>query len=174
MVLSISAWLKIVTGRNRSKRRGSALHICAGSEKELEAVFRLNQQCFPEAWSQEGLRQALNSGYDLWLCLEEGRLQGYILSQDIIDEVHILQLAVAAEARRQGIGTILVLHLLKQKRDMAFMLLEVRASNVAAIRLYEKTGFVIAGVRKGYYQPRGEIGREDAVQMRFDLDKRLT
>jgi ribosomal-protein-alanine acetyltransferase len=91
---------------------------------------------------------------------------GYILFWHVADEIHLLNVAVAPEARRGGVGRALVEDLLSYARahEAATVLLEVRASNDAAIRLYEQLGFKRFNVRVRYY-----ADDEDGVEMRVDL-----
>lgn len=83
------------------------------------------------------------------------------------DEVHLLNLATHPDWRRQGIGTLLVQHLVDVARAHAcrYVTLEVRASNHAAQALYSAHGFTTVGVRPAYYQDN----REDALVMTLDL-----
>jgi len=136
-----------------------------GGADDLTVVHELNRLGLAESWSIEGLRQALKDGYDLLLCLDGDTLAGYLLSHDVIDEVHIMQVVVAPPFRRRGIAEALSRKLIASKAGMV-MLLEVRSSNHAAQALYEKLGFVRTGLRKRYYVPDREGGeREDAVLM---------
>lgn len=138
-----------------------------GDATDLAAVYQLNRETFPESWSLEGLKGALKGGYELLLCMNGTNLTGYLLSHDVLDEVHIMQVAVAPSYRRRGIAEQLSRNLLAAKQGVA-LLLEVRASNLAAQSLYEKLGFVHSGVRKAYYVAKdaGEA-REDAVLMNY-------
>lgn len=97
---------------------------------------------------------------------ERGVVLGYALSWHVADEVHLLNVAVAPAARRKGIGRALMDDLLAHARATAAakVLLEVRAANVAAIRLYESLGFAHLGVRRRYY-----ADGEDAVEMMLEL-----
>ncbi len=98
---------------------------------------------------------------------DERGLVGYILFWHVTDEIHLLNVAVAPEARRHGVGRALVLDLFGYARahHAAKVLLEVRASNEPAIRLYESLRFVRFNVRKAYYSDG-----EDGVEMMFELD----
>ncbi|HKI62854.1 MAG TPA: ribosomal protein S18-alanine N-acetyltransferase [Mariprofundaceae bacterium] len=136
---------------------------------DLNAVFQLNHKSFDEAWSIGSLHAALDSGFDLLVCEDEGILAGYILSQDILDEVHIMQVAVDPALRRQGVAATLTAHLLRGKAAMSVVLLEVRASNQAARKLYAKFGFRENGVRKKYYAPDAAGCQEDAILMDLPL-----
>jgi len=147
----------------------SDLKVRAGDLSDLKGVFQLNNQAFDEAWSLGSLHAALESGFDVYMCEDNGLLAGYILSQDILDEVHIMQVAVDMPYRRRGVASQLTEHLLRCKAAMSVMLLEVRASNIAARRLYARFGFAEDGVRKKYYAPDASGFCEDAILMKLPL-----
>lgn len=156
-------------GRCRSSRRKAperlSLVYREGGAADLPAVFELNRQALPEAWSFEGLQHSLRDGYDLDLCMDGDELAGYMLSHVVLDEVHIMQIAVASGYRRRGIAETLSRNLISGRAGK-LLLLEVRASNLAAQSLYEKLGFVRTGIRRKYYVSRaGDGEREDAVLM---------
>lgn len=130
-------------------------------------VYRLNRDSFSEGWSFEGLQGALEDGYELLVCMDGEQLAGYLLTHNVLDEVHIMQVAVAPAYQRQGIAEQLSRNLLAAKPGH-LLLLEVRASNHAAQSLYTKLGFIRSGLRKVYYVPQHEGGaREDAVLMHY-------
>jgi ribosomal-protein-alanine N-acetyltransferase len=92
---------------------------------------------------------------------------GYAVFSILFDEAELLRIGVLPQFQGAGIGhrllqsSINVLHELGTKR----LLLEVRQSNIAAIRLYKSLGFSEDGVRKGYYPLLQGSGREDAILM---------
>lgn len=92
------------------------------------------------------------------------RVVGYILFWHVADELHLLNVAVAPQERRRGIGRVLVEDLLAfgRRHRAAKILLEVRRSNAAAIGLYEGLGFEVFSERAGYY-----ADGEDALEMWF-------
>ncbi len=140
---------------------------------DLQAVFELNMGSFAEAWSHQAIFDALKHGYDLdvWYATH-GELLAYYLGQDVLDDVHIMQLAVVPAFRRRGLGLRLTRYILdkKHREGMHHVWLEVRASNVAAQRLYSGLGFRVSGTRKNYYTPNvAGSPREDALLMRYDL-----
>lgn len=96
----------------------------------------------------------------------DGGVAGWIVSWTVVDEIQILQIAVAPAARRRGVATALLRAALGpvHAADASVALLEVRASNAAAIGLYEKEGFVAVGRRRQFYSDG-----EDAVLMNRQL-----
>jgi ribosomal-protein-alanine N-acetyltransferase len=96
------------------------------------------------------------------------RVIGYIVFWHIANEMHILNLAAAPGQRRQGVAKNLVLAALKRayQKGATRAFLEVRASNVAAQRLYSKLGFTGTSVRRGYY----ESPVEDALMMTLEQE----
>ena len=139
---------------------------------DVDALFQLNCDCFTESWSKASLLQVMQAGFDAYVAVHQGKCIAYILSQDILDEVHIMQLAVTPEHRRQGIAKMLIQTLLKDKSSHAqWALLEVRASNEAAQNLYQHLGFAIIGTRPRYYTPTApQQPREDAIIMHYDFE----
>jgi ribosomal-protein-alanine N-acetyltransferase len=95
---------------------------------------------------------------------ESGTLLGYALFWHVVDEVHLLNVAVAVSARRKGLGRALMNDLLAYARANAVVriLLEVRASNTAAITMYDSMGFTRFNVRPRYYSDG-----EDAIEMQL-------
>ncbi len=113
--------------------------------------------------------QSLLVGYDLYVCYLEGRLLGYLLSQDILFETQVMQLAVDQDYRRMRIANKLLQMLLDEKTAMELLMLEVRASNLAAQLFYARSGFVEVGRRPGYYAKTATKPKEDAVLMSLEL-----
>ncbi len=145
--------------------------IQPAGRSDLQAVFELNLASFAEAWSQQAITSAFEQGYnlDVWRT-NGGKLAAYYLGRDVLDEVHILQLAVAPAFRRKGLASLLMRYVLEKKyrEGLRHAWLEVRASNRAAQQLYAGLGFIIASRRKNYYAPQPpEFLREDALVMCF-------
>jgi len=139
-----------------------------GTVDDIDAVFELNQKLFAEKWSKKSFLDVMQAGFDLYVCQTSDQLAGYILSQDILDEIHIMQVAVSPAYQRQNIATQLSQQLLNDKQGYALALLEVRASNLIAQTLYSQLGFKEVGRRKAYYIPaiNGQP-REDAILMQL-------
>ena len=134
------------------------------TEADLEAVADLEAQIFSMPWSVQGFADTLRREDVLFLVASEGdRLLGYVGVYCTADEGEITNVAVSKEARRRGVGRGLLEALTEAlaKRSIFRIVLEVRVSNEAAIRLYEQMDFVVAGTRKNFY----EKPTEDAYVM---------
>lgn len=130
------------------------MEIVRLNESHLEQIAQLEIQCFSDPWSMASIRYELTNPLSLWLVAVEGeQVVGYIGSQTVLGESDVMNVAVAPEFRRQGIGDCLLQELIgRLKKDGVYKLtLEVRASNEPAISLYKKLGFEILGRRPNYY-----------------------
>jgi [ribosomal protein S18]-alanine N-acetyltransferase len=101
---------------------------------------------------------------------EDSRVDGFVMVSSVLDEASIHSIAVNPAQQRKGLGlTLLSAALLKMRKTGANRcLLEVRESNAAARRLYERSGFLLDGVRKNYYAT--ESGREHALLLSLNLE----
>ena len=134
--------------------------------EHIEAIGRLENVCFPaDPWPEEMVGRWLDR-YTVALD-GDGSVAGYLVLSSVLDEGSIDNVAVAPEHRRRGVGDALVADAVRRARvdGLACLLLEVRASNAPAIRLYEKHGFAEVGRRRNYY----EKPREDAILMTLVL-----
>ena len=126
---------------------------------DAKQMHSLEQRCFSLPWSLAQCEGALNQNQFAAFGLFGAQdLFAYISFYHIIDEMEIVNLAVAKELRRQGYGRFLLTTALQtgQKMGMHKVCLEVRKYNRAAINLYEGCGFELEGVRKHYYTDTGE------------------
>ncbi len=131
----------------------------------LDEIVELERVCFSDPWSRNMLAEELDNALSAFLVALDagGKVVGYAGLQVVLDEGYILNVAVSPECRRQGIaGKLLQVFLdFAQGNRLAFLTLEVRASNYAAIALYGSRGFRGVGRRKNYY----EHPKEDAILM---------
>ena len=128
-------------------------------------VAKLEAECFSLPWSENAIRSELSNPLSLWLvALKDDVLIGYVGSQSVMDEADMMNLAVKDSYRRMGIGEGLISILVEKlkEREVRSLTLEVRASNLPAIALYEKMGFLQVGRRPGYYRNP----KEDALILR--------
>lgn len=136
------------------------------AERHLAVLAEIEKACFHAPWSESMLREELGKG--IFLVAERGgQAVGYVGCQTVLDEGYITNVAVSPDARRQGIARALIVKLTDEARaaGLAFVTLEVRASNAPAIALYEGAGFGRVGVRKNFYT----APTEDAVLMTLFL-----
>ena len=136
----------------------------------LDEVAELERLCFSVPWSRNMLAEELDNALSAMLVAldDQGRVAGYAGLQVILDEGYITNVAVRPDCRRQGVaGQILQVFLdFAQAQGLAFLTLEVRASNYGAIALYGELGFRSVGRRKNYY----EHPKEDALIMTKEFD----
>lgn len=138
---------------------------------DLAEVVDLEQTVYPHPWSLANFADSLASGYEAWVLRDtDNSLMGYFLVMPIVDEAHLLNVAVSAERQGQGLGRFLLNQAVACARGlgMTSVLLEVRPSNTRALEIYQRYGFQTIGRRKGYY-PAANQQREDAIVMRFVL-----
>ncbi|MGE5299404.1 MAG: ribosomal protein S18-alanine N-acetyltransferase [Acidobacteriota bacterium] len=131
---------------------------------DLPSVLEIERASFAMPWSETSFFNELKNPRSISRAARrDGRVTGYIFASRILDEGHILDLAVHPDFRRQGIASALVTHVIEHLREegVRFIFLEVRESNVPAIKMYEQFGFEEIGIRKNYYV----YPDEDAVIM---------
>ena len=137
----------------------------------LPQVAALEKVCFPaDPWSEELFRAALECPDTALLVAENetGAVLGYAVLSAVLDEGNLDNIAVAPNCRRRGVADALLSALSDFGRArLSVLLLEVRVSNLPAIALYEKHGFVPVGRRKNYYHSP----KEDALLMTLDFRK---
>uniref|UniRef100_A0A0C1R711 Alanine acetyltransferase n=1 Tax=Tolypothrix bouteillei VB521301 TaxID=1479485 RepID=A0A0C1R711_9CYAN len=140
----------------------SKLEIRALTSADLNEMVDLDRLCFGGLWTLDGYQRELDSPNSellgIFSPVSVVKLLGMGCFWSILDEAHITILAVHPQHQRQGLGQALLYSLLKLARDRALerATLEVRASNSAAIALYQKFGFQTAGLRRRYYKDNDE------------------
>lgn len=141
----------------------AGINIRRMNREDVPAAAALERQCFSEPWSENAYLSALANENALYLVAEsaDGSIAGMCGLLDILGEGDISNVAVREDFRKKGIAERMLSELMKQGRERGIseFTLEVRASNEAAIRLYEKFGFVCEGCRKNFY----EKPKEDAL-----------
>jgi ribosomal-protein-alanine N-acetyltransferase len=133
---------------------------------DLPSVMEIDALCLPRPWSAAIWRGELASPYGLYLVIEDGgELSGHIGVRHVLGELHITTIAVRPEYRRRGHARALIGAALAAYPHAAYVHLEVRPTNAAAVALYESLGFSATGRRPRYY------GDEDALLMTLNLDR---
>ena len=130
---------------------------------DIADVIRMERAAYQFPWTEGIFRDCLRVRHLCHLAHFDQVAAGYTVISVGAGESHLLNLCVAEAFRCRGIGQVLLRHALKQAaaHGAAEMFLEVRPSNVAAVRLYQRHDFVQIGLRRGYYQ--APDGREDAI-----------
>ena len=135
------------------------------AHEHLGQAAEIERLCFSDPWSEKMLAEHLANPCSLTLAAvgDTGRLLGYVGLLAGVDEGDITNVAVRPDCRRQGVAAALLdaLEAQGKERELAFLTLEVRQSNAPARALYEKLGYLQAGLRRNYY----ENPREDAIIM---------
>lgn len=136
---------------------------------DLLRIHPIELASYDHPWSLGNFADSLDAGYSMWVLEVEGEVMGYYAMMAAAGEAHLLNLTVAPNWRRNGLGRDLLDHCLaracEHRADSLY--LEVRTSNTAAIGLYHSNGFIDLAVRRAYYPARD--GREDALIMKKDL-----
>lgn len=147
----------------------SDLQFRAMQAGDLDAVLQIEPAIYSHPWTRGNFNDSLKAGHEACVLTQQDEIVGYSLMSLVLDEAELLNISVAAPYQKQGLGRQLLAHMLERAiaLGVAMMFLEVRASNKAAIALYERASFVEVNVRRGYYP--AENGREDAVIMKVTL-----
>jgi len=137
--------------------------ITAPQWPAVSAASRLFCALLPEGWSSHAIASLLHAGRGrLWLAHAQAALAGAMLAERILDEMHLLQLAVHPSWRRRGLARALLAKL-EEEPGIRRLLLEVRPSNRAAIALYRACRWRLIGKRRGYYAATQSHPAEDAL-----------
>ena len=132
------------------------------AREHIPQIARLEQVCFSAPWSETMLEEALFDPQASFLVAEdeEGGVVGYAGLHVVLDEGYIDNVAVEPDARKHGVASALLDVICRYGASaLAFLTLEVRASNDKAIALYKKMGYKKEGVRPGFY----DSPKEDAL-----------
>ena len=139
-------------------------------EADLPRVMEIERAAFSHPWTEELVRRELGHEFSTVLLAcggESGAVQGFAVVWLVHDELHVLNVAVAPEARRRGVARAILDRVEAQGREQGarIAMLEVRRGNGPAIALYRTLGYREVGVRPRYYAEDGE----DALVMDKDL-----
>ena len=139
------------------------------TEADIEDVIAIESVVHAHPWTEGNFNDSLAAGYECWIAERGPQVAAYGVLMIAAGEGHLLNLSVAGQCQRKGLGTDFTRFFIKLARDYGAerIYLEVRPSNTAARALYAGKGFAEAGTRPDYY-PAAE-GREDALIMELDL-----
>lgn len=136
------------------------------TEDSIDDIFNISKECFSSPWSIDSIRSEINNPLAKYIIAKDedtNSVIGFVGAWIIVGEASITNIAVTTNYRNKGIANNLMQNLINTCIDLNCTLinLEVRASNLKAQNLYKKNGFLVDGLRKGYY----EDNKEDAILM---------
>ncbi len=147
---------------------GLELSLRELASADIPDVMALERSAHSHPWRESSFEDCLKGRQKCWLAESKNNLVGYVVVTQGGGDAEILNISVAPEFQRKGIGQCLLNQAINYAREKADMLfLEVRVSNKKAIQLYSKGGFFEVGTRKNYYPTLN--GREDALLMAMQL-----
>lgn len=132
---------------------------------DIEQVYQLESQCHTHPWSKKLFLSNFGKRYFNHVLLNDESVVGYFVASSVAGEVTLMNIAIAPEKQGQGLGRKLLQFLItfsRQNQEQEIWL-EVRASNLGALSLYQQLGFAEVDRRKDYYPC--QQGREDAIIM---------
>ena len=141
----------------------SEYHVVPIVREHLSDAAEIERLCFSEPWSEASLGLLLTDAALGLVVLQGDRAVAYVGAMLALDEGQITNVAVHPDFRRRGLGAKLLEELdeVARARGLVQISLEVRVSNEAAIALYERSGYAVAGTRRGFYKKP----QEDALVM---------
>ncbi len=139
------------------------LHFRRMQLDDLSLVLKWEQKIFKDAWSKDNFKYEISNNETSYpfVMFQDQEFAGYGVVLNLVEEIHVNNVAVLPDLRGQGLGSALIQHILDTFPEHKEAWLEVRASNQVAIHLYEKFNFEPAVLRKSYYRDG-----ENAVMMR--------
>ena len=136
------------------------IRVRIAKSSDLDDIYELDVQTFAMPWSKEALSYDILENDNAFVIVAEyeGEFAGYADIWTVLDEADLNSIAVRVDFRRKGIGDAIMLAMIEMlsANGVATINLEVRVSNMPAIKLYKKYGFNECGVRPGYYLDNGE------------------
>ncbi|EEH9326262.1 ribosomal-protein-alanine N-acetyltransferase [Salmonella enterica] len=139
------------------------------STTDLPAAWQIEQRAHAFPWSEKTFFGNQGERYLNLKLTADDRMAAFAITQVVLDEATLFNIAVDPDFQRRGLGRMLLEHLIDEleKRGVVTLWLEVRASNAAAIALYESLGFNEVTIRRNYY-PTAQ-GHEDAIIMALPI-----
>ncbi|TPG62003.1 ribosomal protein S18-alanine N-acetyltransferase [Ewingella americana] len=136
---------------------------------DLTRAFQIENASHAFPWTEKTFASNQGERYLNLKMMQSDEMAGFAITQIVLDEATLFNIAIDPAFQRQGLGRTLLEEVIRQleQRDVVTLWLEVRASNSTAIALYESLGFNEVSVRRNYY-PSAQ-GREDAIMMALIL-----
>ena len=164
----------VITIKTKPTTRRTSISFNKLSSVEIPLVLLIEEQNSDYPWSQLHFTKSIENSNNLCYSLSlNGKTIGYLIAMLAGDTADILNIGIDTNFKRQGYGTALLNHLIKElrKRKICEILLEVRAGNKSAIQFYKRQGFEEISVRKNYYikNSKNQTKREDGIIMSIKI-----
>jgi len=139
------------------------------AEEDLAEIVKIENRCHLTPWTSKNFIDSYCAKNLFKVLKNENDIIGYYIALFALDECELLNITITPEQQKKGFGELMLKNLLSEcgKANIVNIFLEVRSSNLFAIRLYKKIGFNETGVRNNYYQNKD--GQEDAILMGMAL-----
>ena len=163
-----------ITIKTKPTTRRTSISFNRLSSIEIPSVLSIEEQNSDDPWSQDQFTTSIENSNNLCYCLRlDGKTIGYLISMLAVCTADILNIGIDPDFKRQGHGTGLLNHLIKElrKRHIGEIFLEVRVGNKSAIQFYKKQGFEEISVRNNYYMKnsKNQSQREDGIIMSIKI-----
>ena len=138
-------------------------------KEDLDEIVKIENESHLTPWTKKNFIDSNNANNLFKVLKNENDIIGYYIALFVEDECQLLNITVRLGLQKKGFGQLMLKNLFTdcRKRNAINIFLEVRKSNNAAIRLYEKNGFNEIGVRNNYY--KNKEGKEDAILMGLSI-----
>jgi ribosomal-protein-alanine N-acetyltransferase len=135
------------------------------AEEDLAEVVKIENRCHLTPWTNKNFIDSYCAKNLFKVLKNENDIIGYYIALFALDECELLNITITSELQKKGFGELMLKDLFSECREVNIVniFLEVRKSNLLAIRLYKKNGFNEIGIRNNYYQNKD--GKEDAILM---------
>ena len=133
-----------------------SVNLRRAKKSDLKEILKIEKESFKEPWSMEGFLYELSLPEEIgmsYVAEVEEKVAGYIFLHIFDEGIHIVNIAVRKDMRKQGIGTLLLQKAeeIAKNKNVPLLVLEVRENNLPAISLYKKHGFFVLRKIDGYY-----------------------
>lgn len=145
-------------------------NIRFANNNDLEQLIKINFELGNYGWPVEQFYWHIENNTPIWVLEKESLICGFLVANFASDEVKILNLTITKTLQRQGLGQLLLQHVLFEAKShqISFVMLEVRVDNCQALKLYNGLGFKALCIRDEYYT---HLSNSDAYLMQLDLRK---
>ena len=137
--------------------------------EDLEQVYDIETRAHIAPWSKKIINDCIEVGYGCFVLIKRRKIRGFMIARATPGECHLLNLCIAPESQGKGFGEVMLKYLIEfVKPHCAKVILEVRPSNIPALKLYDKYKFNRTGYKTDYYSdPDGSTEDAIVLELRF-------